>query len=270
MKEQNAVSVKVYDVETYWNKNPLCAELIPYEPGTKEFFEFHNAMRRKEEPEEFQRAIYENDRWANKEVLDIGCGIGYVVALYAAGGARVTGVDIAQRSVELTQSRLRLLGLSAVVQKANAEDLPFADASFDLVTSYGVLHHTPNTGKAVAEAIRVLRPGGKIILMFYHKNSFAYRVLFPLKRILQPSSWGKSAVQQVNEVDGSTNPLGQVFSRGDLRQMLDGIEDLEFATGSTFFHHEDKLPRFVKNAIIKHFGWCLYVKGRKPHSLSGT
>lgn len=104
-------------------------------------------MRRKVEPKEFQDIIYEPMNWANKEVLDIGCGIGYVVALYAAGGAKVTGVDIAARSIELSQKRLSLFGLSATLKKANAEDLPFANESFDLVTSYGVLHHTPDTKK---------------------------------------------------------------------------------------------------------------------------
>jgi SAM-dependent methyltransferase len=259
---EHAVSVK--DVEVFWDNNPLCAAAIPHAPGTREFFECHNALRRKEEPEVFQRQIYEHDKWAGRDVLDIGCGIGYVVALYAAGGARVTGVDIAARSVELTRDRLRVFGLDADIRKADAEALPFADESFDLVTSFGVLHHTPNTQTAIREAIRVLRPGGRVILMFYHRNSFAYRVLFPLKRILQPSNWGKSADQQVNQVDGPANPLGKVYSRKELRAMLAGIGDLEFATGCTFFHHEDKLPRSIQKIIESHFGWFLYVKGNKP------
>ena len=105
------------------------------EPRTKEFFEYHNSMRRLEEPEPFQRRIYENDKWSNKYILDIGCGTGYLVALYTAGGgARVTGVDIAAKSVELTLARLQLMGLTATVKKASAEALPFADNSFDLVT----------------------------------------------------------------------------------------------------------------------------------------
>ena len=258
--------VTAKDVQDFWEKNPLCAEIIPFEPGTREFFEHHNILRRKEEPEDFQRKIYEYDKWQEKNVLDIGCGTGYVVALYAAGGAKVSGVDIAQRSVELTNDRLRLFGLEADIRQSNAESLPFADASFDLVTSYGVLHHTPDTQKAINEAVRVLRPGGKLILMFYNKNSFAFRILFPLKRILQPSSWGKTSQEQVNQVDGAGNPLGKVYSRRDLRLMVKDLDNIEFATASTFFHHEKYLPSFIKTLIINQFGWCLYVKGTKPRS----
>ena len=81
----NSNRITESDVEKYWENNPLCSEAIPFEPGTRDFFVYHNSMRRQEEPEPFQRRIYENDKWSNKDVLDIGCGTGYVVALYAAG-----------------------------------------------------------------------------------------------------------------------------------------------------------------------------------------
>ncbi len=261
MKPENQVNIS--DVEQFWDKSPLCTEIIPYTPGTREFFDYHNTLRRKEEPVEFQRAIYEYDQFAGKEALDIGCGPGYVVALYASHGANVTGVDISSRSIELACARMDIYGLKASIKKANAEELPFEGNMFDIVTSFGVLHHTPNTEKAVREAIRVLRPGGRIILMFYNKNSFAYRILFPLKRFLQKAHRGKLAQTQVNQVDGLENPLGKVYSKRDLMPMLRGIEEIEFHTGSTFFHHEDKLPKFLRAFIRRHFGWNLYVKGRK-------
>jgi SAM-dependent methyltransferase len=251
------------DVQSFWEKNPLCAEAIPYEPGTREFFLYHNEMRRKEEPEDFQQRVYEYDQWARRDVLDIGCGTGYVVSLYALNGANVTGVDIAARSVELTNSRLRIFGLNGLVQQANAECLPFDNDRFDLVTSYGVLHHTPNTAAAIGEAYRVLRPNGKIIMMFYNKNSFAFRILFPLKRLFQSNWRGKTAQEQVNAVDGSGNPLGKVYSKADLRKLLINFDNLEFSTGNIFFAWAHLLGPWASKFIASRFGWHLYVKGTK-------
>ena len=253
----------VDEVREFWEANPLCAEAIPYPPGSKEFFDAHDAMRLASEPEQIQKRLYEWDRYSGRDLLDIGCGTGYVAALYARGGSRVTAVDLAQRSVEITRQRLAIRGLTATVQQANAEQLPFADASFDVVTSYGVLHHTPDTPKALREVHRVLKPGGITHLMFYHRNSFAYRVLFPTKRILQQSWRGKSAQDQVNAVDGATNPLGKVFSKTDLIRLLPGFTDFKFATWEMFFHHANKLPRPVHDYIASHWGWFLYVKARR-------
>jgi ubiquinone/menaquinone biosynthesis C-methylase UbiE len=252
------------EVQNYWEANPLCAEAIDHEAGTVEFFEAHNRMRRAEEPLEFQRRIYEFDKWAGKSVLDVGCGTGYVVFTYASHGAKMTGVDIAEKSVELTKKRLALTGLSANIQWANAEQLPFENNTFDLVTSYGVLHHTPDTAKAIQEVLRVLKPGGKAIMMFYHKNSFAYRVLFPAKRMLQPKWRGKTPQQQVNAVDGPKNPLGKVFTRKELEQMMIGFSRFQFFTGLMFFNKQWIIPSAIRNFITSRWGWNLYVKAYKP------
>ena len=194
---------------------------------------------------------------------DVGCGTGFVVELYARGGAAVSGVDIANRSVELTQRRLEISGLTADVRQANAENLPFDDDHFDLVTSYGVLHHTPDTQAAVQEIYRVLKPGGKTIMMFYHRNSFAYQILFRLKRWIQPSWRGKTAEDQVDAVDGPQNPLGKVYSRTDLARILSDFEELEFRANSLFFHWETLLPRPIVSYISRRWGWHLYVKAHK-------
>jgi ubiquinone/menaquinone biosynthesis C-methylase UbiE len=256
--------VSVKDVEQYWDNNPLCAAMIPYEQGTKDFFVFHNELRRKEEPEEFQREVYEFDKWEGKEMLDIGCGIGYVVALYASNGAKVSGIDIAPRSIELSKLRMQHFDLQANLQVCNAEKLFFPDNHFDLVTSYGVLHHTPDTQAAIDEAYRVLKPGGRCIMMFYNKNSFATKILFPLKRLFQKQWRNKDAQQQVNAVDGPENPLGKVYSKKDLGKMFSKFENHEFYTETTFFDKDYLLPGFVRSIIRKKYGWCLYIKCYKP------
>lgn len=153
--------------------------------------------------------------------------------------------------------------MTADISCANAENLPFLDNTFDLVTSYGVLHHTPDTAKAVREVFRVLKPGGKVIMMFYHKNSFAYRILFPAKRLFQSKWSNKTAQQQVNSVDGAENPLGKVYTKADLQKMMSGFQDFKFFTGFMFFDKERFIPSFIRSFICRHWGWFLYVKARK-------
>jgi len=255
--------VSVNEVKAFWEANPLCAEFIPYEPGTPEFFREHDRLRFESEPPEIQRRFYEWDQHSGKRILDVGCGIGYVAALYAKGGAKVTAVDITEKGVEITKKRLAYLGLSGEVQVANAEELPFPNDSFDVVTSFGVLHHTPDTAKALREVLRVLKPGGTTYLMFYHRNSFAYRVLFPAKRLLQSSWRGKSAQDQVNAVDGAANPLGKVYTRQEITALLPGFMAFRFSTWELNFHHAGKIPKPLRDFMASRWGWFLYVRATK-------
>jgi len=255
--------VTASDVKAFWEANPLSASAIDAEPGTPAFFEAHNRMRFASEPAGIQSKFYEWEHQQGKALLDIGCGTGYVAALYASGGAKVTAVDITERAIELTRKRLAWANLSAETRVANAEALPFADAAFDVVTSFGVLHHTPDTSKALREVARVLKPGGTTYLMFYHRNSFAYRLLFPAKRLMQSAWRGKSAQDQVNAVDGDSNPLGKVYSRSDLKALMPGFKDFQFGTWELFFHHADKIPQPFRDFIARHWGWFLYVKATR-------
>jgi len=256
--------IKIEDIQEFWENNPVSAAAIPFEPGTPEFFERHRKMRMEFESQDFLKAVYEWDQHTGERLLDIGCGTGFVVELYAKGGAKVFGIDIANRSVELTQKRVQILGLRADIRQANAEDLPFDDNYFDIVTSYGVLHHTPNTHIAIQEVFRVLKPGGKAILMFYNRNSFAYQLLFRIKRWVQPNWRGKTAQDQVSAVDGPENPLGKVYSKGDLSDLLSDFRRLDFQTNRLFFHWQRFLPGPILSFLSRNWGWHLFVKAYKP------
>jgi SAM-dependent methyltransferase len=108
---------------------------------------------------------------ASERVLEIGVGLGADHEQFARAGAELTGIDLTPRAVEHTRRRLALMGLKSDLRVGNAEALPFPDASFDRVYSWGVLHHSPDTPKAFAEALRVLRPGGRYRFMIYNKWS---------------------------------------------------------------------------------------------------
>jgi ubiquinone/menaquinone biosynthesis C-methylase UbiE len=90
----------------------------------------------------------------------------------------LTGIDLTARAVDFTRARLASSGFVSDLRVADAEALPFADNSFDLVYSWGVLHHSPDTARAVREVHRVLRPGGAARLMLYHKYSIVGYMLW--------------------------------------------------------------------------------------------
>lgn len=113
-----------------------------------------------------------------REVLEIGVGLGADHQRFAEAGAVLTGVDLTERAVGHTGQRLAALGLRSHLLTADAEHLPFAEASFDIVYSWGVLHHTPNTPKAIDEVWRVLRPGGSARIMVYHAYSMVGYMLW--------------------------------------------------------------------------------------------
>lgn len=258
-------AVRIDDVRAYWEAHPLCADAIPHPLGSPAYFDFYDRLREANETVEFSAQLHEYGRFSGKRVLDVGCGNGYVLSRYAQAGAATTGVDLTAAAIDLCRQRFAYLRLQGEFRQANAEALPFPDATFDCVTSMGVLHHTPDTAAAVAEASRVLKPGGRLIVMFYHRNSALYRVGFPLQRLLT----GKGTQQLVNEVDGPGNPLGDVYSKRGLRRLLSAFSGLELFAG--LLQPWMVLPRFSRvlpSAWLKRFerrwGWFLYAKGWKP------
>jgi SAM-dependent methyltransferase len=122
-------------------------------------------------------------------VLEIGVGAGTDFVRWLRAGARAQGIDLTQAGVDLTRERAALEGLQADVRVGDAERLPFEDAVFDRVYSYGVLHHTPDTPKAIAEVNRVLKPGGEARLMLYHYPSWAALNLWVRHALLKGRPW---------------------------------------------------------------------------------
>lgn len=253
-------------VRRFWNENPLSASAIPHPPGTPEYFASYDGLREANEPPAFSRRLHEYGGFAGRRVLDVGCGNGYVLERYAREGARTVGVDLTETAVELCRKRFALAGLPGEFLVANAEALPFEDGSFDCVCSMGVLHHTPDTACAVAEIRRVLRRGGRLIVMFYHRDSVYHWVCMPLRRLLT----GKTVADQLREVDGVGNPKGEVYSREELAALLSGFGGLEMFTGlltgwmvlpglGRFL-----LPRRLPGTLERRFGWFLYAKAVKP------
>ena len=262
---QSLHNVTSEQVRDFWNSNPLCASGIPHPLGSKEYFEYYNILREKNESIEFSYRLHEYKDFKAKKVLDVGSGNGYVLSKYATEGADVFGVDITPTAIDLCNKRFEYLGLEGNFQVADAQDLPFDNNFFDCVCSMGVLHHVPDTSKAVAEIFRVLKPGGRLIVMFYYRHSAKYQWRFRTR------SWfkSKSMQQLVNEVDGVGNPKGEVFSKSELASTLTEFTDLHMFVDC--LDSRDiflRLGRIVPDSACKPMapllGWFLYAKARKP------
>jgi SAM-dependent methyltransferase len=250
-------------VRSYWERNPVAAAAVPHPLGAPEYFAYYDRLREANEPPAFAARLHEYPRFAGKAVLDVGCGNGYVLSRYALEGASVFGIDLTRTAVGLSRRRFDLMRLAGDFTVGNAECLPFRDRSFDCVCSMGVLHHTPDTRKAVAEVFRVLRPGGTVILMFYHRNSAQNRLKFPLTRWFS----GKPMQQSINEVDGVGNPKGDVYSREELAVLLGLFHDVDLFAGVFPWHAMGRVrhavPPAIRAVMERRWGWFLYAKGTR-------
>lgn len=259
--------VSVSEVKKYWNENPLCASAIPYPLGSREYFNYFDNLREVNESVEFCYDFYEYKRWNEKKVLDVGCGNGYLLSRYALEGADVYGIDITETGIDLCQKRFSYLTLpyAGKFNVASAESIPFPDNTFDCITSTGVLHHTPNTPKAVSEIFRVLKPGGRFITMFYYRDSLLYRFAFTIRS----ERTGIPIQQFVNEVDGIGNPKGDVYSKVELAQLLRNFTGIEMRVGllqdwMLMPESEQSIPNALLKPLEQYFGWFLYAKAYKP------
>lgn len=163
------------DVRAFWDAHPCGRDFVDVPFGTPEFFEAFRAYRYRTEWHLDELVPFEE--FAGRKVLEVGCGLGADGSRFAAAGADYTGIDLTPAAVAAARRHFEVLGLSGAFLIQNAQRMDaLADASFDAVYSHGVLHHTPDLDGALAEVARVLRPGGRLILMVYHRASFNYRV----------------------------------------------------------------------------------------------
>lgn len=173
-------------VHDFWNE-ASCGERLYLNDSDESGYRAQ--MRKRYELEPYIETFAQFEKAAGLKVLEIGVGLGADHQRFAQAGARLTGVDLTERAVEHTQRRLKLFGLNSDIRVADAESLPFPDASFDMVYSWGVLHCSPNTPRAIDEVWRVLRPGGRAKIMIYQKHSLVGYMLWLRHALLAGKPW---------------------------------------------------------------------------------
>jgi ubiquinone/menaquinone biosynthesis C-methylase UbiE len=158
------------DVAKYWNEQTCGTGVTAAEKFSRSYFDDIEEYRYRVEPDIFSLAQF--TRFRGQRVLEVGVGAGTDFLQWVRAGARAYGIDLTEQGVDHVKHRLAVYGLSAEeVRVADAENLPYKDEFFDLVYSYGVIHHSPDTIKALEEIIRCTKIGGTIKFMVYNKWS---------------------------------------------------------------------------------------------------
>jgi SAM-dependent methyltransferase len=158
------------DVRRYWDAHIHDLDVTSHAPGTPGFFadldayhfeKLHHLLR-----------LVDFDGWRGRTVLDAGCGAGVEVVRFARGGARVIGLDLSERAIELAAKNLTAQSLTAALVVGDAESLALASESVDFVYAHGLVQYAADDRRAVAECYRVLRPGGTAIFQVYNRISW--------------------------------------------------------------------------------------------------
>jgi ubiquinone/menaquinone biosynthesis C-methylase UbiE len=280
-----------------------------YQPGyraskaaldSREFFDEVEAHRYALEPDIVELVRF--DKWAGRDVLEAGCGIGIDGMRFVRAGARYTGVDFSPAALDLARRQLELRGGAAEFVQGSVADLPFSDESFDLVYSNGVIHHLPETQKAIDEFRRVLRAGGTAIVMVYHRRSFNFYVsIMAVRRALAALLLVPGADRAIarmtgerpdvlrghrellrqhglryisdpalflsHNTDGPGNPLSKAYTAEGMRRRFSGFDHVE--TQLRFLNLRaypsgERLERLGPvRELGRRYGWHLWIKATK-------
>jgi ubiquinone/menaquinone biosynthesis C-methylase UbiE len=216
------------EVRRYWEAEPCGSEVATAPEGSAEYYD--QIERRRYELEPFIRRFARFESTTGQRVLEIGVGAGTDHMQFARAGAELHGVDLTEHGVRLVRRRLALESLVSDLRVADAEALPFPDGYFDVVYSWGVLHHTPDTRRAMAEAIRVARPGGRVCIMVYSRHAWVSYGLWMRRGLLSGRPFRSIADVLYHHME-SVGTKG--FTRPELHAMLTGVEDLKIEKVST-------------------------------------
>lgn len=291
-------------VQAFWQNSPCDSWFTDAERGTPEFYRTLDEHRYQVHRQLLSAVDFEKTR--GLRVLEIGCGCGSEAERFARAGARYTAVDLTNAAVGITQRRFQLAALPGSFTQGDAENLPFADGSFDLVYSHGVLHHTPDTPRTIREVHRVLAPGGRAMIMLYYRDSFNYQInLKVIRRVrayLLQREWGLRLGRKLfgeseeelrrhaelmkqhpdtyldmqnilnRNTDGVENPLSQVFSRESGSAMFSQFEKVK--TKIMFWNPKwlpgigKLLPAWLEDRLAARWGWHLWMFADKAREES--
>ena len=211
--------------------------------------------------------------FAGARLLEVGCGMGTDLLQFARGGAEVTGVDLTPRSIQISQQHFAVYGERGDFAISDAEHLPFADQSFDVIYSNGVLHHTPDTAGAVREIHRVLRPGGQARVMLYHRGSLGYwgqiiaRHGILRGELLRGNTPADIMSKYVEFNEGGGNPLVRVYSRHEARKLFSMFKEVkvqvEQLTRPEFYFLGRIIPEGIFRRLRRSIGWNVIISARK-------
>ena len=260
--------VQKNEVRQFWDADPCGSRYLQQ----RRDFEGQARMRYALEQHIADFANFKSSR--GMKVLEIGVGMGADYLEWLKAGARATGVDLSSASIEQARWRCGMAGYSADLRLADAENLPFPADSFDVVYSYGVMHHSPDTGRCICEARRVLKPGGQARIMLYHHPSLTGILLWLRYGMLHGKSLRKSVYEHLE------SPGTKTYTRQEALSLMQGFRKVDtrlvFSPGdlllhqpsarfqSSFYRSAWKIyPRWLMKAVARKFGLFLLITATK-------
>ena len=245
------------EVRAFWEGTPcgtggaIVGDAAPLTPAWFQRVESHRYAL-----EPFIHAVAQFTRHHGERLLEIGVGAGTDHLQWARAGLHCHGVDLTQAAIETTRAQLALHGFSSELQRLSAESLPFPDASFDLVYSWGVIHHAERPEAIVREIRRVLRPGGQFIGMLYARYSLCALRFWVKHALLGGRPW-RSLADVVWEHVESVGT--RCYTARELRTLFDGFGriDLEKLLTPYDLYY---VPRLVAAVLPDAAGWNFAVR----------
>jgi ubiquinone/menaquinone biosynthesis C-methylase UbiE len=267
--------VPIDTVRSYWNARPCNIRHSPRPVGSREYFDEVEARKYFVEPH--IPGFAEFDRWAGKRVLEVGCGIGTDTINFARAGARVTAVDLSSESLGVARQRAAVFGFDDIeFYEADAEHLldVVGPQTFDLVYSFGVLHHTPHPDVAVGQLRRLMGPDSELRIMVYS------RVSYKLFWIMQEEGvWDMGRIDELvarNSEAQTGCPVTYSYTDDSVARLLQGFDVVDVHKAHIFTwdvaHYRDyeyvKDPAWANVSddelaeLEKELGWHLLVTAR--------
>lgn len=268
--------VPIENVQNYWNDRPCNIRHSGRPVGTREYFDEVETRKYFVEPHIPEFAEF--PRWRGKRVLEIGCGIGTDTINFARAGARVTAVDLSEESLNVARKRADVFNLSDRVRfvRGNSEELDrfLPVEAYDLVYSFGVIHHTPHPERAIQCIRNYMTGDSELRLMLYSKVS--YKLFWIMK---EEGIWDMGRLDELiarNSEAQTGCPVTYTYTFNEARALLAGFEILEMRKSHIFTWDVTayKKYEYVKDPawagvsdgqlaeLEKELGWHLLIRAR--------
>jgi len=251
-------------ITEYWNRQPCNIGHSEHAVGTAEYFEAVTAKRYRAEPHILDFAGFH--LWRGARVLEIGCGIGTDAEQFARHGADYVGIDLSKESLQVCRQRFHTLDLPGKFVHCDVTDVKALQelGQFDLVYSYGVLHHFPGMRDHLKNISTVMNSAAELRFMVYARNSWKYAMI-------------QKGLDQFEAQAGC--PYAKAYTKEEIYQLLNSreLEVLRIRQDHNFMYNVSKyregeyelepwfavMPEEMQAAINEYLGWHLLVKARK-------
>ncbi|MBI2996190.1 MAG: class I SAM-dependent methyltransferase [Candidatus Melainabacteria bacterium] len=215
--------VQIEQVKDFWDESPCNIHHSKEEIGTKKYFDEVEFRKYFVEPHILKFAEFE--RWRGKKVLEIGCGIGTDTVSFARNGARVTVVELSSKSIDIAKMRAKTYGLENKIQfySGDAEKLSsfLPNEKFDLVYSFGVIHHTPHPENVIKEIKSFVHSKSIIKIMVY--NRFSWKALWIFLKYGKGINFNfKKLIASHSEAQEDC-PVTYTYTKGEIKKMLESF-----------------------------------------------